>query len=248
MISYGPSITSSYDACATAASLLRKNGYNVSYEDLGAQFGGSYSSAVQRMQQAGTDLVISCMQESDNITMARAIQQYGLKITQLWLNGYDRSLLAQYSSLMNGVYLGLSGTVPYEAAQIDNAYPGMKTYIQEMNKYEPAFTYNGTAVQGWQSAALLADAVKQAGNDLTQANVVNITNHFTNNNSGGVSTVTNWETGHTQTVYPICDAYVQVKGKKFVPVFGKGNQVFVCLSNNVKDPVPVPPPAGTPGA
>ena len=42
------------------------------------------------------------MQESDNITMARDIQQYGLKITQLWLSGYDRTLLAQYSSLMQG--------------------------------------------------------------------------------------------------------------------------------------------------
>ena len=75
--------------------------------------------------------------------------------------------------------------------------------------------------------------------DLTQANVVKITNHFTNNNSGGVSTVTNWETAHTQTVFPLCDATVQVQGKKFVPVFGKGNQVFVCLGKSVKDPVPV---------
>ncbi len=247
VISYGPAISSSYDACSTAANVLRQNGFDVSYEDVGAQLGGNYSSAVQRMQQAGSDMVMSCMQESDNITMARAIQQYGLKITQLWLNGYDRSLLAQYSNLMKGVYLGLSGTVPYEAAQIDNAYPGMKTYIEEMNKYEPAFTYNGTALQGWQSAALLADAIKAAGNDLTQANVINITNHFTANNGGGVSTVTNWETAHTQTTYPICDAYVQVQGTKFVPVFRKGNQVFVCLQNNVKHPVPVTPPVGTPG-
>jgi ABC-type branched-subunit amino acid transport system substrate-binding protein len=109
VISYGPAITSSYDACNTTATILQQNGYHVSYVDVGAQLGGSYSSAVQRMQQTGTDLVISCMQESDNITMARDIQEYGLKIKQLWLNGYDRSLLAQYSNLMEGVYLGLSG-------------------------------------------------------------------------------------------------------------------------------------------
>ena len=102
------------------------------------------------------------MQESDNITMARAIQQYGLKIHQLWLSGYDQSLLNQYSNLMQGVYFNLSGNVPYEAAiRFGNTYPGMKTYLKEMNKYEPAFTNNGVALQGWQSAALLAQAVKR---------------------------------------------------------------------------------------
>src|ERR1017187_8773837 len=146
--------------------------------------------------------------------MARDIQQYGLKIKQLWFNGYDRSLLNQYSSLMQGVYLGLSGTVPYEAVQYGSAYPGMVTYIKEMNKYEPAFTHNGVALQGWQSAALLADALKQAGNNLSQANIINITNHFTANNSGGLSTVTNWTAAHTTVTYPLCSASVQVKGDR----------------------------------
>ena len=248
LISYGPAITSSYDACNTAATILKQNGYNVGYVDVGAQLGGSYSSAVQRMQQAGVDTVISCMQESDNITMARDIQQYGLKVTQLWFNGYDRSLLSQYSSLMQGVYMGLSGTVPYEVGVSDpGAYPGMAEYLKEMNKYEPAFTYNAVSVQGWQSAALLADAIKQAGNDLTQANIVSITNHFTANNGGGLSTVTNWSTAHTTVTYPLCSATVQVKGQKFVPVFTKGSEIFICLNKSVKNPVPVPAPAGTPG-
>ena len=248
VISYGPAITSSYDACNTAATDLAKNGYHVSYVDTGAQLGGSYSSAVQRMQQTGTDMIISCMQESDNITMARDIQEYGLKTDQLWESGYDRSLLAQYSNLMQGVYFNLSGTVPYEAGQKwPSVYTGMATYLKEMDKYEPSFTYNGVAVQGWQSAALLADAVQAAGNNLTQANIVNITNHFTNNTSGGLSTVTNWSLAHTTVTYPGCSAFVQVKGKKFVPVFGKGSSVFVCFNQNAKDPVPVPAPAGTPG-
>ena len=81
----------------------------------------------------------------------------GCKIKQLWLSGYDQTLLDQYSNLMQGVYFNISGTVPYEAATIvRSTYPGMETYIKEMNKYEPAFTYNGVALQGWQSAALLA--------------------------------------------------------------------------------------------
>jgi branched-chain amino acid transport system substrate-binding protein len=249
VISYPSSIASSYDACNTAATDLSKAGFDVTYEDLGAQLDGSYSSAVQRMQQTGTQFVISCMQESDNVTMARDIQQYGLKIHQLWLSGYDRSLLQQYSSLMQGVYFNLSGNVPYEAAdaRFGNTYPGMKQYLAAMNKYEPAYTYNGVALQGWQSAVLLAQAVKAAGNDLTQANVINITNHFTNFTAGGITTVTNWENSHTITTYPTCSAFVQVKGTKFVSVYGKGQQVFVCVGPNASDAKPVPAPAGTPG-
>jgi ABC-type branched-subunit amino acid transport system substrate-binding protein len=249
VISYGPAITSSYDACNTSATVLKQAGYNVSYVDVGAQLGGSFSSAVQRMQQSGTDFVMSCMQESDNITLARDIQQYGLHVTQLWLSGYDRSLLAQYHSLMQGVYLGNNGTVPYEVGTSDpSTYPGMAQYLAAMNKYEPAFTYNGVAVQGWQSAALLADAIKQAGNNLTQANIINITNHFTANSSGGLSTVTNWEMAHTTTTYPTCTGFVKVVGTKFVPVWATGKQVFVCLGkNSSKNPVPVTPPVGTPG-
>jgi hypothetical protein len=200
------------------------------------------------MQQTGTELVISCMQNSDNITMARAIQQYGLtNIHQLWLSGYDQSLLNQYSDLMQGVYFNLSGNVPYEAVKYGNTYPGMVTYIKEMNKYQPAYTNNGVALQGWQSAALLAQAVKAAGNNLSQANLINITNHITNFTAGGLTTVTNWENSHTKTTYPTCSAFVKVEQKKFVPVLGKGSQVFVCQGPNPKDPSPVPAPAGTPG-
>ena len=63
------------------------------------------------------------MQASDNITMARDIQQYGLNIHQLWLSGYDRTLLNQYSSLMQGVYFNISGTVPYEVHRPSTATP-----------------------------------------------------------------------------------------------------------------------------
>ena len=80
------------------------------------------------------------MQGSDNVTLARAIQQYGVKIKQLWLNGYDQTLLNKNSSLMQGVYLNNTGTLPFEAAntaKYGNTYSGMQAYIAAMKKYEP---------------------------------------------------------------------------------------------------------------
>ena len=250
-ISYGPSIASSYDACSSYATGMKQAGFNVVLADVGAQLGGSYSSDVQRLQQSGAQLVVTCMQASDNITLARGIQQYGLKIKQFWLNGYDQALLDQYSSLMQRVYVDNVAGVPFQAgdtARYGNTYPGMLTYLAAMKKYEPGFVYNGVAFQGWQSAALIAAGVKAAGKDVTQASVIAATNKITDFTAGGVSAPVNWAVSHTGTTFPDCSAYIQVQGTKYVPVFGTGKQVFVCVNKNPDNPVPVTPPPGTPGA
>jgi len=250
-ISYGPGVAASYGACSTAASDLKAAGYNVSFVDVGAQLGGSYASDVQRMQQAGSDMVLSCMQASDDITLARDIQQYGLKVKQLWLNGYDQNLLNQYSSLMQGVYMNNSGNVPFEAgkpAKFGNLYPGMQQYLADMAKYEPSDALNNVSFAGWQSAALLAAGIKAAGSNLTQANVINQTNKIVGFTADGTSSTVDWTTAHTTNTLPNCTAFIQAKGSTFVSVFGSGKQVFVCLGASVKNPVPVAAPAGTPGA
>ncbi len=250
-LSYGPSIASSYDACSSYATGMKQAGFNVVLADVGAQLGGSYSSDVQRLQQSGAQLVVTCMQASDNITMARDVQQYGLKIKQFWLNGYDQALLDQYGSLMQGVYVDNVGGVPFQAgdtARYGHTYPGMLAYLAAMKKYEPGFVYNGVAFQGWQSAALIAAGIKAAGNDVTQASVIAATNKITNFTAGGVSAPVDWAVSHTGTTWPDCSAYIQVQGGKYVPVFGKGKQVFVCVNKDPKNPVPVTPPPGTPGA
>ena len=124
----------------------------------------------------------------------------------------------------------------------------MQAYLTAMKKYEPKYIYNGIALQGWQSAALIAAGIKAAGNNLTQANVVSATNKITNFTGAGISAPVDWTKLHTGVTWPSCSAYIQVQGTRFVPVFGKGKQIFVCVGKNVKNPVPVTPPAGTPGA
>jgi branched-chain amino acid transport system substrate-binding protein len=250
VMSYGSAVTSSYGACNAFANGLKAAGVDVSYTDFSAQLGGNYSSAVQKMQQAGTDFVLSCMQDSDNITMARSIQQYGLKVHQLWLSGYDQTLLSQYSSLMQGVYLNVNGNVPFQAPKaFPGSYPGMQQYLGAMKKYEPKFEFNDQSVQGWQSAALLAAGIQKAGANVTPQNIVAMTNTITNFTAGGISAVTDWTKLHTTQTYPACSAFVKVKGSQFIPVAVKGHQVFACFNKkvNYKNPVLVTPPPGTPG-
>jgi branched-chain amino acid transport system substrate-binding protein len=252
VMSYGPAITSSYDACHTSAQKLQAAGINVAYTNLDESLGGDYTPAVQRMQQSGVDFVFTCMQSSDNITLARAIKQYGLNVHQLWFSGYDTALLSQYSNLMQGVYFNLNGNVPFQVATAyPGKYPGMDQYLAAMNKYSPANTYSLLALQGWESAALLVQGIRMAGNNLTQANVINQINTLTNFTAGGVSAVVDWTKLHTvtQTSFPGCSAFVKVAGTKFVPAVAKAPQTIVCFAKDVslKNPVLATPPAGTPG-
>ena len=248
LISYGPGIPSSYDACHTAATDLQAAGVNVSFVDVGAQLGGSFTSDVQRLQQSGSDALISCMQASDNVTLSRDIQQYGLSVKQLWLNGYGQNLLNQYSSVMQGVYMSNAGNVPFSAQAYPSVYPGMAAYTAAMNKYEAQYTQNNVALAGWQSAALLVEGIRAAGSSITQASVIAATNKITADTAGQTQAPTNWTVAHVKAVPPACTAFVQVKGSTFVSVFAPGKQVFICLGTNAKNPVPVTPPAGTPGA
>src|ERR1700722_16171511 len=102
-IAYG--VAASAASCQSEQNDLTAAGYKVSNSDLKVNYPGStVATDVQRMKQAGSNMVVSCMDVQGNVTMARAIKQYGLNMTQLWFNGNDSSTLAQNQSLMQGVY------------------------------------------------------------------------------------------------------------------------------------------------
>jgi ABC-type branched-subunit amino acid transport system substrate-binding protein len=239
-------VAASADACQAAEDSLKASGYNVSYSDLKIGYPGTtVATDVQRMKQAGSNFVVSCMDVQGNISMARAIKQYGVKMTQLWLNGNDQSTLNTNQSLMQGVYFSISH-VPFVAPT--STYPGLKLYLTQMKKYEPNYVTDELAMQGWESSALFVQGVKMAGNNLTQANVIKEDNSLTSFTAGGLTSPTNWkDAGHSGHKPPYCNAFIKVSGDKYVPTLNKGKNVFVCFNsiNPKKDPVyPLPP--GTP--
>jgi ABC-type branched-subunit amino acid transport system substrate-binding protein len=244
LIAYG--IAASAASCQATQSALTGAGYNVSYVDLKVGYPGTtVATDVQRMKQAGSNFVVSCMDVQGNVNMARAIQQYGVKMTQLWLDGNDQSTLDQNKSLMQGVYFYVAH-VPLTAPT--SIYPGLKVYLTQMKKYAPAYVYDEVAVQGWESAALFVQGVKMAGNNLTQANVINADNSITSFTAGGLEAPVNWKhAGHSGHAPPYCGAVIKVVGDKYVPTLNTGQNVFNCFEsiNPKKGPVfPVPP--GTP--
>ncbi len=244
-IAYG--VAASAAACQAGENALTAAGYDVSYSDLKVNYPGStVATDVQRMKQAGSNMVVSCMDVQGNITMARAIQQYGLKMTQLWFSGNDQATLNSNQSLMQNVYFNIAH-VPFSAPT--SVYPGLKLYLTEMKKYEPNYVDDEIAIQGWESAALFVQGVKMAGNNLTWANVVKEDNSLTSFTAGGLTTPTNWaQAGHSGHAPPYCSAYIKVTGDKYVPALNTGQNVFNCWHtiNPKANPV-FPVPAGTPG-
>ncbi len=244
LVAYG--IAASSDACQAAENGLQAAGYTVSYVDLKVSYPGStVATDVQRMKQAGSNFIASCMDVQGNVSMARAVKQYGLNATQLWLSGNDVSTLQQNESLMQGVYFA-TAHVPFTANQ--SQYPGLKLYFAQMKKYEPNYIYDEIAIQGWESAALFVQGVKAAGNNLTWANVIKQTNMITAFTAGGLTSPTNWAAGgHVGHKPPYCTAYIQAKGVKYVPALNTGQNVFNCFpSINPKSNPVFPVPAGTP--
>jgi branched-chain amino acid transport system substrate-binding protein len=245
LLAYG--IASSAAGCQAGAKGLASAGYKVSYTDYNIPYPGTtVATDVQRMKQAGVNLVISCMDVKGNINLARAVQQYGLKTSQLWLNGNDTSTLLANKSLMQGVYFDIQH-VPFSAPT--SIYSGLKLYLTEMKKYEHNYVGDEVALQGWESASLFAEGVKLAGNNLTQANVIAQTNKLTAFTANGLSSPVNWKSaGHSGGLPPYCSAYIQVKGTQYVPVFNTGKNVFNCFESASSKKGPVfPLPAGTPG-
>jgi len=245
VVAYG--VPQSAAACQAAVTGMREFGLNVTFSDLNLVYGADPSADVLQMKAKNVDMLFSCLDLNGNVAFARAISQNGLTMNQVWLNGYDRATLQQYGSIMKNVYFGLQH-VPFEAAlAFPGVYPGMETYIREMQKYQPSSTYDEVALDGWISADLFVTGLKAVGRNLTQRKLVAAIDSETSFTGDGLTPPVNWNTSHSRATPPYCHAAVRVVNSQFLPVVQGGtNQVFVCFG--VGSTTPVTPLPGTPGA
>ncbi len=242
-------VSTSSDLCRTTGELLRAAGYRVSFTDLRLPpIDANLTPDVQRIQRAGADFVVSCMTVTGNVALARDIQQYGLRVHQLWFDGADASVVKKYKGLLQGVYFDVQ-SVPETAARLyPGSYPGLQTYLKAMRRYSPGYVDNALSLVGWESAALLVAGIRAARSHLTQAAVVSATNHLTDFTAGGLQQPVDWKTAHFLGTKESCTAFEKVKGVDVVPVLGHGKQVFLCFAtSHVRHPEPVAPPRGIPG-
>ncbi|MGH9028265.1 MAG: ABC transporter substrate-binding protein, partial [Acidimicrobiales bacterium] len=247
VVAYGIAASSS-DACASVANGLKKSGVKVGFEDLNFGLGASPTADVLQMKAHHVNLFFSCMEGSDNLDFDRAFHQNDMNLHSIWLTGYQRSLVTANPVAMQGV-IYLIQHVPFEAvAQFPGKYAGMAKYLSVMRKYEPAWVYDETAIQGYINAEQFVQGLKTVAKKketLTRANLISAINKQTNF-TGGVTTPVNWTNAHTSAKPPYCSSFVEVEpGGVLKVVFAqKNNEVFVCSNKKNKQ---VSPLAGTPG-
>ena len=244
VVSY--SVPQSAAACQAAVNGMKNNfGENVSFTDLSFPFGSDPTADVLQMKAHNVDLLFTCLDVTGNVAFAKAMSQNGLSINQVWFNGYDPSTVQQYGSIMNGVYFGLQH-VPFQAAlAYPGLYPGLDLYIREMQKYQKAYTYNETALDGWMAADQFVTGLKLVGRNLTQKKLVTALNNTTGF-TGGLTTPVPWTQDHFHSPPPYCQASVVVEGGAYHVAFAHNGEVFTCFGSETSD-TPVAPPAGTPG-
>lgn len=251
-----------YEACSDTVKGLKSYGLNVVYSNLNDQvFATNYDSDVTNMMDDDVDMIVSCMQGNDNVTLNTDLHEQGMtSVPEVWLDGYDRTLLSQAYPYMNDVYV-LIQHIPFDAVSAyPDAYPGLSLYFAQMQ----ASGYGSdegddVALAGWESANLFVEGLRAAGKNPTRASVLKALNKITSDVGGpkgdGVTAPVDWKTAHTKPRSPACVTFVKTadtsssSAAKFVMAFNDGSDPWVCFPlKGAKPASPVAAPAGTPGA
>jgi hypothetical protein len=207
------------------------------------------------MKAQHVNFVVNCMDFSGGLGLNQQLKAYGMNPVQVWLDGYDRSVVKN-SNMLSKTYFILQH-VPFEAAKTyPTAYPGLNLYLKWMAK-SPAtsgHTYDDVALMGWEAANLFARGLRAAGASPTQASVVADINKITNDTGGGVATPTNWTISHSKNTSPSCVTYVVdnlpgTASATFKQAYNVGKNPWICypLSGVINVLKPVKPPVGSPG-
>ncbi len=216
-------------SCATGgANGFRQFGYNVVVNDRSLPIGFSdLGSDVDVMKAANVQLVASCMDIAATARVAAQLRRVGLpNVKFVAPQGYDPGTLKKYGAAINGFYF-FTDFVPFEEINIS---PGMKLFVKQMKALGKPI--NELALAGWINADLLYKGVKAAGPNFTQASVVQAINQINGYTADGIRPPINWSFDGHRPGTEGCGAFVAVQNAKFVPVFGKPGQPFLCTQVN----------------
>ncbi len=184
-----------------------------------------FSVEVGQMKDAGVDLIMTCMDTTAVLNLAKEMRKQDLKATQYLPNGYDAKLVQANSEFFDGSYVG----VPFAPFETKPQPKGLSEFDTWMDK--KGYEKNEISMSGWISAYQLHLGLQQAGPDFTRQKVIDGLNKLTAVTADGLIPPRNWTTDHEITHNIACTAWVKIEGGKFVPTWNKPGKPFQCIED-----------------
>jgi branched-chain amino acid transport system substrate-binding protein len=200
------------------------------------------SAQVSQMKAKGVQMVFTCMDRDETLTLAKEMKKQGLNAIQELPNGYDAAFIKANAKYYEGSYV-----VPqFTALEWKPQLPEIKLFEKWMAA-EHKKIYE-ISVIGWIAAYQFVLGLKLAGPEFSQQKVINALNTQKDVNVNGLIPAIDWTTGHIDPVKhpesrdPItCSNFLVIKNGVFTPTFATAAKPYVCLNNTSKT-VPTNPP------
>jgi len=199
---------------------------SVVFKDASLSFGTTdLSVQVQKMKEAGVDVVATCMDNNGVVTVAKELKKQNLDAIQLLPNSYDQSTMDEFGDLFEGSYAYISET-PLEA---DPEPDAMAEFKAAMEKADTAINENSYV--GWINATQFVQGLKDAGPQFDRQKVIDAINKQTDYKADGLVAGIDWTTAHTEPGPDNCFALLEIKDSKFVPQTEEKGKYFTCIEN-----------------
>jgi len=204
-------------------------GVNVGFKDSSLSYGTTdFSVQVSKMKDAGVDFIITCIDNTGVVNLAKELKKQGVDATQFLPNAYDQELLDEFGDLFEGSV----ATVSFIPLEVEDKPQGMQDYLEWIEK--AGATPNENSVVGWLNAALLVEGLRQAGPEFTQQKVIDAINADVNWTADGFLSGVDWTLAHSEREPISCTSIVKVESSKFVPQIGPDGKPFVCFDTTTK--------------
>jgi branched-chain amino acid transport system substrate-binding protein len=223
-------IQNSFDAYPTA---------EIGFFDDSLQYGiPDMSAQVDRMKDAGVDLVTTCMDFNGATTLQQEMNSQNLDAIQYLPNGYDYTFLEENGDLFDGAYV-LTNFVPFEVPD-DEKPEGMQLYEEWID--ESGGNVGELSLGGWLAADLFVTGLRAAGPEFSRQGVIDGLNQLTDWDGQGLVADIDWTESHESEGDESCFAMSQiVDGDHFEPVFGEPGKPFICFPLGPGSEVPDQP-------
>lgn len=192
---------------------------------------------VTAMKDAGTELVIGCIDLNGMKTLAQELERQGMDdVVLMHTNTYDHAFVAEAGDLFEGDYVQV-GFRPFEAEPND-ALAAYQEWMEETGS-EPT----ELAMIGWLNADLAYQGIIAAGEDFDRQKVIDATNEMTEYTADGLLQPIDWSRQHVAPTQEDpathgskyeCIALVQVQDGEFVMV-GDAAKPWSCWPGETRD-------------